>query len=159
LFKEAKQIDGRQGAHFERVLSYDVAARRSTVGYESVVEAYLQYRYRGKGSLSLSLDSKTSTLTLKAKQACRLYGQYDDCLLRFLSFRFLELDIGSRFNLSDLNGLAVESVDLRRCESVAFREPISLPNLETIVLRPGQCSEAMLRRLVRASRPYEIIVK
>jgi hypothetical protein len=158
FFRQSRLIDSRLGVHFERVLAYDAATRVDYAGYDSVVEAYLQYRHGGPEHFTLSLDGDTSSLSLWSDQLVRLNGQYGECLLRFLSFRYLKLDIAGKFELSDLNGLPIESLDLSRCQRAELSKAVVLPQLKEMVIRPGQFSEERLRRLIRTTEAFEIRV-
>ncbi|WPJ97068.1 serine/threonine-protein kinase [Coraliomargarita algicola] len=157
FFEQARQIDNRLGAYFERVLAYDVVTRKRREGYEAVVEAYLQYRYGGPDHLTLSLDTESSSLSLWSDQLLRLNGQYGGGLLRFLTFSSLTLDFDGRFPLSDLNGLLIESLDLSQCQEAVLNKAVSLPALKTIVCRPEQFPETQLRRLIQANEAFKVV--
>ncbi|WP_411825234.1 serine/threonine-protein kinase [Luteolibacter sp. AS25] len=156
LFSRGREIESRLGFYFERVVAYDVATRGDREGYDSVVEAYLQYRSGGPEHLRLSFDPERSMVTLWADQVVRLNGQYGDSWLRFLSFRFLKLDLSRRFELSDLNALPIESLDLSSCRRVEVRGTLELPRLKEIILRRGQIPEEKLRKVIHTTQPFEI---
>ncbi|MEP2774688.1 MAG: serine/threonine-protein kinase [Luteolibacter sp.] len=157
LFGRGRQIEPRLWVHFERVIAYDAATRKDHAGYDSVVEAFLQYRHSGAERFKLSLDAGSSSLSLWSDQSVRLSGQYGECLLRFLPFRSLGLDVSGRVELADLDGLPIESLDISRCELAALNKPFSLPQLKRVVLRPGQLSEQKLRQVIQSNGRFEIV--
>jgi serine/threonine-protein kinase len=159
FLREARLVDGTQAANLERVLSYDYDARKNKDGYAPVVEAFLQYKYGGPEHLTLTFDADAATLSLWSDGLVSLVGQagYGKCLLRFLSFRFLKLDIAGYFSLSDLDGLPIESLDLSRCQQVDLKNSVSLPQLKKMIVRPGQLAAATLREQIRTNDPFTII--
>jgi hypothetical protein len=86
-----------------------------------------------------------------------LSGWNGPCLLRFLSFRFLELEIAGRFSLSDLADLPIESLDISRCAQIDASHAVTLPQLRRLIVRPGQFPEKTLRTKIKSNEPYEIL--
>lgn len=158
FFREARLVSPGQAERLERALAYDRDVRERESGYTPVVEGYLQYMHGGPEHLTLSYDPETATLSLWSDRGVRLAGQFGNCLLRFLSFRCLELDIAGHFELADLNGQSIESLDLSRCRNVALDRPVSLPQLRKLLVHPGQLSPEALRLHVQANAPFEIVV-
>ena len=159
FFNQARPINNLLSSYFERVLAYDFATRKDKTGYHSVIEAFLQYQYQGADHIKLTLTPENSGLTIWANQAVSLRGQYGECVLRFLSFRSLELDISGQFDLSDLNGLPIEFLDLSRCQKVSLSAPVSLPQLKKVTVDSGQTQLEQIRHLLQTNDPVEILSK
>ncbi|MEI6890906.1 MAG: serine/threonine-protein kinase [Pontiella sp.] len=94
----AGQLNPTRKALMERIVAYDYAARIDTAGYAPVVEALLQYINESQEDFSMEYDASTSILHVRANQSIRLtiwdtWGS-NRCLLRFLAFRTLKVDMG-----------------------------------------------------------------
>ncbi|MDF7825447.1 serine/threonine-protein kinase [Pontiellaceae bacterium B12227] len=159
FFQKARFIDKGRAHHLERVLAYDLAARTDKTGYASVIEAYLQYAHDDRDSISLAHAREDGGLTIQAEGDVVLAGQpgFNKCLLRFISFRSLQLEIKGRFELFDLNDLPVESVDLSRCRGVVLKKAVSLPRLQRLYVRKGQFEERELRAMIVSNESIEIV--
>jgi serine/threonine-protein kinase len=158
-FRQARILNPEHVWHMERVLAYDYASRRDKRGYAPAVEAVLQYQHEGPDHLSLSHYERTSVVSIQSDRDVRLIlsGWNGPCLLRFLSFRFLELEIAGRFPLSDLADLPIESLDISRCAQIDASHAVTLPQLRRLIVRPGQFPEKTLRTKIKSNEPYEII--
>lgn len=159
-FRLARLLDSGHVWHMERVLSFDYESRRDKRGYAPAVEAVLQYQHEGPDHIKLSYYERTSVLSLWSDRDVRLIlsAWNGPCLLRFLSFRFLELDIAGTFPLSDVAGLPIESLDISRSLKIDLGErSITLPQLQRLIVRTGQCTEEELREKIKSNEPYEIV--
>jgi serine/threonine protein kinase len=157
----ARQLNPRRQALMERIVAYDFALRSDKGACVSVVEALLDYRNGQKGVADLFYDSENSALTMHSDQEVRLsvgdeYGS-NACLLRFLPFRSLKLEVRGFIDLCDLQSLQIESLDLRSCETVIINKDVDLPFLRTVYIRPGQINPPMLRRAIHANDRFEIV--
>jgi serine/threonine-protein kinase len=159
-FQQARLLNPAHSWHMERVLAYDYAARPDKRGYAPVVEAVLQYGHGGPEHLKLSYYERTSVLSIWSDRDVRLMlsSRHGPCLLRFLPFRFLELDIAGTFPVSDLEGLPIESLDISRCPKVDLGHPVTLPQLRRLIVKTGQSTEKILRNKIRSNEPYVITV-
>ncbi len=157
--QRARTLDPAYTYHIERVLSYDSAVRRDKSGYAPVVEAALQYHHKGPDHLTLSFYEQTSVVSLWSDLDVRLIlaRHHGKCMLRFLPFRFLELDIAGSFPLADLDGMPIEALDVSRCPELKLSYPVELPQLRSLVVRAGQFSKETLRSTIRSNAAYEII--
>ncbi|MDF7799269.1 serine/threonine-protein kinase [Pontiellaceae bacterium B1224] len=159
FFQKARFIDKGRAHHLERVLAYDLAARSDKTGYVRVIEAYLQYAHDDPEYISLSHNMEEGRLTVRAEGDVNLAGQpgFNKCLLRFLTFRMLRLEINGSFELFDLNGLPVESVDLSLCQMLTLKKPVSLPHLQRLYVRKGQFDLNDIKSKIKSNEPVEII--
>ncbi|MDF7799230.1 serine/threonine-protein kinase [Pontiellaceae bacterium B1224] len=158
-FKQARILNPEHVWHMERVLAYDYASRRDKRGYAPAVEAVLQYQHEGPDHLKLSHYARTSVVSLWSDRDVRLIlsGWNGPCLLRFLPFRFLELDIAGTFPLADLADLPIESLDISRSPQIELGRSVSLPQLRRLIVQPGQFPENELRKKIQSNEPYEIV--
>lgn len=159
-FKQARLLNPGHTWHMERVLAYDYASRRDKRGYAPAVEAVLQYAHGGPDHLTLTHYERTSVVSMESDRDVRLIlsAWNGPCLLRFLSCRFLELDISGTFPLSDLAGLSIESLDISRSSKIDLgQRSVSLPQLRRLIVKPGQFPEKMLRDKIRSNEPYQIV--
>lgn len=154
-----RELNSQHDGHLERVLAYDNAARKNNKDYSKVLEAFLQYRYGGPENLTLSFDNDNSTLKLWSNQDISLLGQeyHWKSLLRFLTFRFLKLEIKGRFQLEDLNGQPIESLDLSQCDDIHLDKSITLPQLRKILLNAEQLENNQYRLLITSHEFFEIV--
>ncbi len=158
-FQQARLLDPEHVYLIERVLSYDSAVRRDKRGYASVVEAALQYHHKGPDHFKLSHYERTSVLSLWSDLDVRLIlaRHHGQCMLRFLSFRFLELDIAGSCSLSDLTGMPIESLDVSRCPKLNLKKSTALPQLRRLLVKKGQFSEQQLRTKILSNARFEIV--
>jgi len=157
----ARQINPYRQALMERIVAYDCALRSNKGATAPVIEALLDYRNREKEVADLLYNVGESALIVRSDQEVRLavldeYGS-NACLLRFLPFRSLKLELPGLFYLRDLQSLQMESLDLRSCETVIINEDVELPFLRTVYIRPGQINSPMLRRAIHANDRFEIV--
>lgn len=161
FYRRAREISPNCGPLMERIASYDFAARRDKSSYVQVVGALLEYLNGGKDHLIIAHAPKNSSLFLWSDRAASLLipsgSGSGECLLRFLPFRTLKLDITGQLNLSDLQLLPIESLDLRECGNVVLHKPVSLPRLREIHIRSGQIEPKTLRRRIQTTERLQII--
>ena len=160
FFRRAREINPRRAALMERILSYDAAFRTDRRSYDEVVAALLYYLngeeppicdYRPESSfLAVTSDGDLSLLIPP--------GGSGRCLLRYLFFRSLELNIAGKFDLSDLNLLPIESLDLRNCSDLTVRKPVYLPLLRKVSIRSGSIQPKVLRSRIQSQERFEIVV-
>ena len=143
------------------MVAYDHAARGDKEGYAPVVVGLLEY-VNGAGTFVLRQEKESHSLIVSSEQEIRLRVRdpwaSKESLLRFLPFRNLELRIGGHFNLADLNGLPIETLDLRGCNDTVIFRLVSLPRLRKLTIRAGQIDPARLREFIDANHRFEIIV-
>ncbi len=162
FLQEAVRINPNRRALMERIVAYDRAARDDRDDYVPVVEALLRYLNRQDGEgLTLDYHPDQSAVTLRALENERMaiWDEWasNECLLRFLNFRALTAMTPGRFYLGDLQGLPIESLDLRGCEQVIINHDVDLPLLRRVVVRPGGLAPATLREAINANEHFEIV--
>ncbi len=161
FLQQAREIKSNRQAFIERVVAYDHAARGDKEGYAPVVVGLLEY-VNGAGTFVLRQEKESHSLIVSSEQEIRLRVRdpwaSKESLLRFLPFRNLELRIGGHFNLADLNGLPIETLDLRGCNDTVIFRLVSLPRLRKLTIRAGQIDPARLREFIDANHRFEIIV-
>ena len=126
-----------------------------------VVIAMLEYLNQGAGYFSLVHDVGESSCFLKSDKTVQLVIQppsgSGQSFLHFLSFNSLKLEIAGKFDLSELHGLFIESLDLRGCDGIELGKTVALPRLRELRIRPGQLPAAKINRLIKSSGRIEII--
>jgi serine/threonine-protein kinase len=157
----ARQLNPRRQALMERIVAYDFALRSDKGASAPVIEALLDYKNGLKGVADLLYDSEKSALTMQSDQDVHLsvrdeYGS-NECLLRFLPFRSLTLEVSGFIDLCDLQSLQIESLDLRSCETVIISKDVDLPFLRKVYICPGQINEQTLRRAIHANERFNIV--
>lgn len=158
FLQKARLINDRCGDHLERIISFDHATRNSTQDYDQVVEAYLQYLHGGSAHLSLHYDPDTKEAYLWSDVPLKLQGQSSLSLLRFLAIRSLRIQSPDALELDGLDGLHLESIDLRGSNQVIYpKKTIRLPNLQHLYVRSGQVSPSQLSRKIRTSGDLQIV--
>lgn len=161
FLRQARELNPRQGLLLEGMIAYDFAVRDDKTSYHEVVGAMGEYMNHGDGHFSLDHNAAKSSCFLKSATAVQLLIQRPSgsgqCLLRFLSSSSLKLEIAGKFDLSELHGLAVESLDLRGCERSELGNTVALPRLRELLIRPGQLPPATLRLGIKSTRQFAII--
>ncbi|MEP4077270.1 serine/threonine protein kinase [Haloferula sp.] len=164
FFRRARTIDSKSPALMERILSYDFATRRDHSFDDQILGAFLENLNGGKEHLSASYDQDKSSYLIRSSRNTRLIvppntGASGECVLRFLHFRTLKLEISGNFSIADLQLLPIEVLDLRDCDNLSIDQAVSLPRLREIHLRPGQVDKDLLRRRIQTSEPLQIVEK
>ncbi|MDF7824642.1 serine/threonine-protein kinase [Pontiellaceae bacterium B12227] len=161
FLQQALEINPNRQALVERMVAFDYASRSDGGDYSPVVAALLDYVCGEKDSAALKYSPADSTLTLQSNQNIRLaiwdkWGS-NDCLLRFLTFRSLKVEVDDRFFPGDLQNLHIETLDLSACGELVFNHPVDLPLLRKVIIRPGQVSAQVLRDSISANARFEIV--
>jgi Protein kinase domain len=161
FLRQARELDPRRDSLVERMVSYDFTVRGDKTSYSEVVGAMIEYLNKRAGHLSLVHDAAKSSCFLKSDKPVQLLIQppsgSGQSFLHFLPFNSLKLEIAGKFDLSELHGLAVESLDLRGCSGIELGKTVSLPRLRELLIRPGQLPSAKISRLIKSSGRIEII--
>lgn len=164
FFHAAAQIDPQCGPLMERILAYDMASRSAPQRAAPALFAMLDYLNGRNGPLECSLDPKTGTLLIKSGRDLTLrmpesWGASGRCLLRFLTFPNLVLQVSGRFRLSDLEQLPIETLDLTECGHLDLSHTVTLPQLREIRICQQQTDHDALARTIRTSKEYEIVIQ
>ncbi|MDF7808669.1 serine/threonine-protein kinase [Pontiellaceae bacterium B12219] len=154
-------IDSSHPALMERVVAYDHAARSDKSGYAPVVKALLDYVNKKNDDLVMQYDAVASSLILSSNQKIRLvisseWGS-NECLLRFLPFRSFKPVLSEQLHLGDLQGLQIETLDLRDCKKVVIDDTLITPTLKKVYVRSGQLDVEKLRLAIQSNDHLEII--
>lgn len=161
FFREARLINPKCAPLMERILSYDFATRRGKDNYHRIVGAFLEYLNGGKDHIITSYDQRESSFFLWSNRDASLLipvgSGSGECVLRFLRFKTLKLDISGKFKITDLHMLPIEVLDVRACENLILNGPVDLQGLREIRVRPGQVDHNLLRRRIQSSNQLEII--
>lgn len=163
FLRRARELNPNYAAFMERIVCFDFATRPNKSTYHKVVTALLEYRNGGNDHLTTAYDEKKSSFLVWSNQKQpRLMGPNGGsftCLLRFLRFRSLQLDFSGKFDLSDLQELPIEILDLRKCKNLVLTKATSLPALHTIHVRPGQIDPKLLRNRIVSSETFKIVTE
>jgi hypothetical protein len=161
FLRQAAILNPKRAGLMECIVAYDAATRPGHADYAPVVEALIDYLNirRGRG-VSLQYNPEVPSLVLTAEGAARVLSEYrwslNECLLRFLPLRSLKIESG-KFFVSDLHRLHVETLDLRGCERLIFKNKVDLPVLHRVLIRRGQIDPEKLREQINAHGPFEIV--
>lgn len=160
FLKKAREIDLEQSPIMERILSYDAALRPSKNSYHEVLQEFLAYLNPKKPMVELGYRSADSSLTLRSEEAPTLIskpGGSQQCVLRYLKFRSLNLEVPEGFNLSQLEGLDISELDLTKCGPIHIEAPLSLPSLRVIRIDSQVHSAEEIRERLSGSRDLRIL--
>lgn len=145
----------------ERIVCYDVAARRDYAGYQQVVSALLAYANPGWDEAGFRYEPVKRALELRASGSMRLValpgGGSGGCLLRFLPVRSLTLAIDGPVNLSGLELATAVSLDLRDCPQARLDKEVRLPLLRTVRVARGKFDRSRLSQMILTAAPLEVI--
>ena len=160
FYEKAGEISSEHPFLMERIAAYDFAHHKDRKNYLPVVHALLGYLNGGSDRVELVYDPANSVLRVWSDQKLRtrllqLRGS-GKCLLRFLCFRNLKLELSRPFNLQNLAGLSIETLDLRACEKLIIKQKLDLPNLRMIIMTPAQIDKGLLHEFIEASQPFEV---
>ena len=142
------------------MVSYDSAVRPSKSAYHKVILALIKYLNPSIEGIELEPKPKHSELTLRTPKPITLIADPADsgkCVLRYLKFRTLTLESPDRIDLSQLNGLQIQKLDLTKCESFTLERPLTLPSLETVTIDPQKHSPESLHKWIRGGQDFKII--
>jgi tRNA A-37 threonylcarbamoyl transferase component Bud32 len=131
----------------EKILTYDFAAHGYRAEYDQAVRVLLP---------GVTFDAATHTATIDSPEAGSLTPKSNRCPLRFLSVRrliFLNTAISDASELGQLQTL--ELVDLRGTRISRTSSLASLPQLQHLIIRPGQFSTEQKAQLPPAVRIEE----
>lgn len=160
FLKKARELEPNHSPIIERIISYDTSVRHSKDSYHTVILEFLKYLNPSDENIELVADTKNSELTLRTQSPIRLIadpgGSYE-CVLRYLNFRTLILECPARIDLTQLDKLPVQNLDLTKCPNFNLTEPLTLPALETITIDPEKHSSENLRKWIRGIRDFKII--
>lgn len=158
FLKEAQKVNPDCGRHLHRVITYDFSTRgKDHVGYHEVIEAYLQYLHSGEQHLELQYTPTTGGLTLWSDQSLHLAdGKHS--FLRFLPIHSLKLITDQPFDLSQLEGATIETLDLSACQNVNLGpDAVRIPYLKQIITRPGEFIKNDLNRWIISNNDFSLI--
>lgn len=162
FLRRAAALEVRRAPLMERIVSYDAAARRDFEDYHEVVSALLAYANPGFDGAGLRYATAGHTLAISSAVPVRLAippgGGSGWCLLRFIPVRTLTLEISAPVDLHQLDGMLMETLDLRGCGRVACSGFTRLPGLRVMRLRPGQADPEALNTLIGSSARIAIKV-
>lgn len=157
---QARKLDQGQAAHLERVITYQHALAPGKAGFNRVILAFIEYVNDMDAGQIKMLYQRNESLHLKSGKGLEFLahkGGSHQCILRFLPFRSLSLEMGSTFKLSDLHSLEIETLDITKCAIVTLDENLVLPKLRVVHIRSGQISSSTLRRWIASDSNFKII--
>jgi len=162
VFRKAREIDRNYGPLMERIVSYDFAVSpRPPSDQATILAGLVEYLNGGPDHIICSYNPNHASFYLWSDQPIRLLlpsgSGSGECILHYLPIRSLKLEITGPFDLADLNGLSIESLDIHKSGPVFLRKPASLTLLREIRIRPGQIDPASLHRWIRTSKKLEIV--
>jgi len=165
FLRRAYELNPKRQALMERIVAYDYAAREHTVDYAPVVMALLAFvnglpedaaielHYRSEASLLILSSPATVRLTILDEWASQ------ECMLRFIPARSLNVEVKGAFHLVDCQGLQVEALDVSGCGTLILDDPVALPLLRRLIIRPGQADPGRVRGLIQSKEPFEVVEK
>lgn len=161
FFRRAREINPMRPQLMERILSYDMAVRRGPIGPEPLI-AFLEYLQGGPDHLIATYQPRERSLFIWSDQPLILLrpaikGYSGSSFLRFLPIEDLRLDLSKPFDLANLDGLGIQSLNLEDCGAIRVSRPIALPLLQSIKVQEGQNIPADLKRLIRTSHELKLI--
>lgn len=144
----------------ERLISYDFHTRKNRAGYDQVISSLLAYHNPNWGETNFVYEPDSGSLELSSAKEFRLTippGGSSESLLRFIPIRHLKLNLDGPFDLSGLNKLAIETLDLRNCARPVLKEVVFLPTLKEVHVSEGQFPKRLVKIAFRALAPVRII--
>ncbi|MEP4076707.1 protein kinase domain-containing protein [Haloferula sp.] len=144
-------------AFLDTLLTYDVQARQDPENYEPIIRTFLNFINPDWNPRGFRHDREERFLALRFTPPFR-FDTYDEgqSVLRHLNLRKLRLESDEVADLTTLDGLMIESLDLRACP-MKLANPIQLPGLLELHVEAGQVTTAELRRLIRSEKSLRII--
>ena len=162
FLRRLAKINPDRAPLMERLISYDLQTRNDFEGYHQVLSAILAYRNpRWSEDDGFNYDPSIQSLELQSKEGLLLLipagGGSGRCLLRLIPIRELRLKIAGPLELSNLNYLALEPLDLRHCPNTTVKQAVFLPTLKEIHIKKGQLSKKLLKVAFRSLTPFQVI--
>jgi len=149
--------DTEPSAFLDTLLAYDVLARADPENYGPVIQAFLKFINPDWDTDGFLYNPESRSLTLRFGQPFR-FDTYDASqpVLRHLNLRSLRLESHGANDLKTLDGLMIESLDLRSCP-LELTDTIQLPELLELHVEAGQITSAELRAKIQSEKPLSII--
>ncbi|SHK09248.1 serine/threonine protein kinase [Rubritalea squalenifaciens DSM 18772] len=149
-------------AHIERTLYYDHVARENGLPYPAFI-AFLEVVNRHPKTFSSEYEPKTKKLTIQSSENIVTInlargGGSGESLFRFIKVNELVLQCQGRYDLHDLDGQSMETINVSGCSTLHLNKTVPLPNLKKIIIREGQISPERLQQFIRSQHQWEIII-
>jgi serine/threonine-protein kinase len=161
FLRRARAVNPQRSPLMERIVHYDFKARDHHAGYQEVVSSLLAYVNRGWDEGGFHYQADTGVLRLEAAGGLRLAippgGGSGLSLLRFIPVRELALDATGGIDLGGLNGLGLETLDLRDCAGIRCTKVTRLPLLRTIRVREGTFDRSLVGTLLISAGPIAVV--
>lgn len=163
FLRRARARNAARAPLMERIVTYDQKSRSTRDGYHEVVSALMGYANPEWREAGFHYDLASQTLKLEAGGALRLVarpgGGSGNCLLRFMPLRSLALAVAGPVQISGLENLGIESLDLRDCPKLQLDKPVRLPLLRSVQLRQdGGLQESQLAKVLLTAGRVEFVV-
>lgn len=149
--------DTEPSAFIDTMLAYDVLARSDPESYGPVIQTFLKFINPNWNSEGFIYHPKDASLTVRFEPPFR-FDTYDQGLsvLRHLNLKSLRLESNGPIDLLTLDGLMIQSLDLRACP-LDLTRAVSLPELLELRVEAGQITSSELRAKIRSDRPLSIV--
>ncbi len=156
LYKESKNLNL---GYIERVFSYqrstDLSDKNAQEEFRALVSIFNNEQctvnyYHEARSIQIISDADPFILVAKGEGS-------GTSILRYCPSRLLTLNLSGHFDLSHLDNLYIEVLDLSGSSNVTLTDSIYLPKLRKIKIRAGQINPEFLRSKIRSSSKFIIV--
>lgn len=160
FLQKACELHPNHSPLIERIVSYDAAVRPAGDDYHQVILNLIKYLNPGLENISWDDPDGILKGSLKIPENLKLIakpGGSGECVLRYLNLRSLTIDCPGKFDIHQLHGLNIQTLDLTRVQDFTIEIPLSLPSLETIVIDPQNTQERELSAMIQSKGSFEIL--
>lgn len=158
LFQDLAQADpsAKAASLIEDIISYQCASSPNSPPTKRAFESYLSYMHRGRGHFNYTPDK--AQLQMKTENFIVLKLNRDNkspqALLRHIPLLQLNIETTAALQLSDLDGLLLETLDLSKCQQAPAVQETYLPNLQQVITRTNFIDHtSLLNAIDSISRP------
>ncbi|MGD9419929.1 MAG: serine/threonine-protein kinase [Verrucomicrobiota bacterium JB025] len=144
-------------AFLDSLLAFDVETRPATDDYGPVIRRFLRFVNPGWSMENFQHDPEARSLTIGFGPGFR-FNTFDGArpILRHLKLRTLRLVSTDPADLSSLDGLSIQEIDLRECP-LGWSEPARFPGLLKIHVDAGRADLDAIRSRILSDKPLEIV--
>lgn len=163
LIQNTKAASTNNEGHIERVFIYQLAINRSLRNNSEILAALIRaFNPDQSHKITANLNKNKQSLYLEFNKSLKLIsdkGGSKLSILRIARIRDLNLKTDTSFDLKNLNGLQIQSLDISQCKEIQLLDKVSLPRLKKIFLNREQQIEATIKQFLKTELNLEIIYR
>lgn len=161
LFAYAHRKGLNVGGYLERVFTYHHSVAPIGQDLSRELEALFAFYNGGASHFSMNYDARAAALHIHSDQPALCFksthGGSGRSILRFIPFRSLTVDTTGAFDLRDVSGFPIETLDLSGCAEVLYTYSQTLPQLKKLIVRKGRVDESTWRNRLKSNDPFDLI--